>query len=171
MLCNRFKFNGQQLDPITGQYYLRARFYNPVIARFTQEDTYRGDGLNLYAYCRNNPVYYVDPTGHVRKCVKAVFEAAIKAGKSIAEAEAIAEAEFEANKANRPTKNKTGPKTGGKGLHNQKIAETAGKVTDGTQYGINVGKTTAKGAPFKREAEAINDLEDADIEMHYVQYD
>ena len=61
---NRFKFNGQQLDPITGQYYLRARFYNPVIGRFTQEDTYRGDGLNLYEYCGNNPVYYVDPTGH-----------------------------------------------------------------------------------------------------------
>ncbi|MDE6053435.1 MAG: hypothetical protein K2G55_06695, partial [Lachnospiraceae bacterium] len=61
---NRFKFNGQQLDPVTQQYYLRARYYNPVIGRFTQEDTYRGDGLNLYAYCRNNPVYYVDSTGH-----------------------------------------------------------------------------------------------------------
>lgn len=61
---NRFKFNGQQLDPITQQYYLRARFYNPVIARFTQEDTYRGDGLNLYAYCANNPVYYADPSGN-----------------------------------------------------------------------------------------------------------
>lgn len=51
---NRFCFNGQQLDPISQQYYLRARFYNPVLARFTQEDTYRGDGLNLYAYCKNN---------------------------------------------------------------------------------------------------------------------
>ena len=61
---NRFKFNGQQYDPISQQYYLRARYYNPVIGRFTQEDTYRGDGLNLYAYCRNNPVYYADPSGH-----------------------------------------------------------------------------------------------------------
>ena len=61
---NRFKFNGQQYDPITQQYYLRARYYNPVIGRFTQEDTYRGDGLNLYAYCAGNPVYYVDPSGH-----------------------------------------------------------------------------------------------------------
>ena len=61
---NRFKYNGQQLDPITQQYYLRARFYNPVIARFTQEDLYRGDGLNLYAYCQNNPVIYADPSGY-----------------------------------------------------------------------------------------------------------
>ena len=60
---NRFTYYGQQIDPITQQYYLRARFYNPVIGRFTQKDTYRGDGLNLYAYCANNPVYYVDPSG------------------------------------------------------------------------------------------------------------
>lgn len=64
---NRFTYYGQQIDPITQQYYLRARFYNPVIGRFTQEDTYRGDGLNLYAYCANNPVYYVDPSGYACK--------------------------------------------------------------------------------------------------------
>ena len=63
-ISNRFKYTGEQFDPITQQYYLRARFYNPVLARFMQEDTYRGDGLNLYAYCANNPVRYVDPSGH-----------------------------------------------------------------------------------------------------------
>ena len=61
---NRFRFNGEQYDPITSQYYLRARFYNPIIGRFTQEDTYYGDGLNLYEYCRNNPILYRDPSGH-----------------------------------------------------------------------------------------------------------
>ena len=71
---NRFKFNGQQLDPITQQYYLRARFYNPIIARFTQEDTYRGDGLNLYSYCANNPVYYVDPSGNACEPAKEILE-------------------------------------------------------------------------------------------------
>ncbi len=47
---NRITYTAQQFDEITQQYYLRARFYNPVIGRFTQEDVYRGDGLNLYAY-------------------------------------------------------------------------------------------------------------------------
>ena len=61
---NRFGFAGEMMDAVTGQYYLRARFYNPVIARFLSEDTYYGDGLNLYAYCHNNPVGYVDPSGH-----------------------------------------------------------------------------------------------------------
>ena len=61
---NRFCYNGEMLDPITQQYYLRARFYHPVIGRFTQEDTYYGDGLNLYQYCQANPVGYVDPSGH-----------------------------------------------------------------------------------------------------------
>lgn len=61
---NRFCYNGEMLDQVTQQYYLRARFYNPVIGRFTQEDTYYGDGLNLYQYCQANPVGYVDPSGH-----------------------------------------------------------------------------------------------------------
>ena len=33
-------------------------------------DTYLGDGLNLYAYVQNNPVRYVDPSGHCAKCSK-----------------------------------------------------------------------------------------------------
>ena len=63
---NRFKYAGEQFDNETGQYYLRARFYNPTIGRFTQEDVYRGDGLNLYAYVSNNPIMWIDPSGYVK---------------------------------------------------------------------------------------------------------
>ncbi len=64
---NRFRYAGEQYDQVTNQYYLRARFYNPIVARFTQEDVYRGDGLNLYAYVANNPVNYLDPWGYAKK--------------------------------------------------------------------------------------------------------
>lgn len=66
-LNNRIRYTGQQYDELTEQYYLRTRYYNPVAGRFMQEDVYQGDGLNLYAYCGNNPVVYDDPSGYKRK--------------------------------------------------------------------------------------------------------
>ena len=61
---NRYTYNGEAYDKATEQYYLRKRYYNPKLSRFMQEDEYRGDGLNLYAFCANNPVMYVDPSGY-----------------------------------------------------------------------------------------------------------
>ena len=66
---NQFKYTGEQLDKETEQYYLRARYYNPTIGRFTQEDVYRDDGLNLYVYVMNNPLLWVDPSGYA-KCLQ-----------------------------------------------------------------------------------------------------
>ena len=95
---NRFKFTGQQLDPVTQQYYLRARFYNPVVARFTQEDTYRGDGLNLYAYCVNNPLLYVDPSGNIPQCLKNAYDKHRLEGMSSQDAYAAAKQDYAAAK-------------------------------------------------------------------------
>ena len=67
-VSNHLTYTGQIYDGAAGQYYLRARFYNPVVGRFLQEDVYRGDGLNLYAYCANNPVMYYDPSGQWKLC-------------------------------------------------------------------------------------------------------
>lgn len=71
---NRLTYTGQMYDGAMGQYYLRARFYNPSIGRFMQEDVYRGDGLNLYAYCANNPVMYFDLSGYMSLCPNGKYD-------------------------------------------------------------------------------------------------
>ncbi len=67
---NRLRYNGQMADGLTGLYYLRARYYNASLGRFTQEDVIYNDGLNLYAYCSSNPVMYADPSGYAGGSVK-----------------------------------------------------------------------------------------------------
>jgi RHS repeat-associated protein len=57
-----YQFTDQEYDGGTGLYYYGARYYDQEIGRFIQADTVL-DGLNRYAYCYNNPVMYVDPTG------------------------------------------------------------------------------------------------------------
>ena len=66
---NAFRYCGEYYDAETGTIYLRARYYDPSIGRFTQRDTVVGEyndplSLNLYTYCQNNPVLGCDPTGH-----------------------------------------------------------------------------------------------------------
>ena len=65
---NRLRYNGQMADGLTGLYYLRARYYNASLGRFTQEDVIYNDGLNLYAYCNSNPVMYSNPSGFAKQC-------------------------------------------------------------------------------------------------------
>jgi RHS repeat-associated protein len=62
------KFTGQRLDA-TGLYYYGARYYDATIGRFISADTIvpnpaNPQSLNRYSYCYNNPLRYVDPTGH-----------------------------------------------------------------------------------------------------------
>ncbi len=70
LTSNSVLYAGYQYDTETGLYYLNSRMYDPVIARFLQEDTYGGNpkdplSLNRYTYCSNSPLVYYDPTGHV----------------------------------------------------------------------------------------------------------
>ena len=59
---NPLRYNGQYYDYESGMTYLRARYYDSSIRRFISEDPIK-DGLNWYAYCGNNPVMFVDPSG------------------------------------------------------------------------------------------------------------
>ena len=67
---NPFRYRGYYYDTETNLYFLKTRYYDPEIGRFmTIDDISYLDpdsinGLNLYAYCLNNPIIYSDPTGH-----------------------------------------------------------------------------------------------------------
>lgn len=67
---NRQTFTGQEYDERTGLYYYGARYYDPVIGRFINQDSYLGDpgtpaSLHRYLYAYSNPLSYTDPTGHI----------------------------------------------------------------------------------------------------------
>ena len=66
---NPFRYRGYYFDEETGLYFLQTRYYDPEVGRFIFRDSIEYadpetiNGLNLYAYCLNNPVMCVDPTG------------------------------------------------------------------------------------------------------------
>ena len=64
-----FGFTGQRGEPALGLYDYKARFYDPVLGRWIQSDSYVPDkgnpqGLDRYAYVANNPLKYEDSSGH-----------------------------------------------------------------------------------------------------------
>jgi RHS repeat-associated protein len=65
--ANPLKFTGAYQDSTTGEgnYYLRARNYNPGTGRFTATDPMPqpGPAASAYIYADNNPLAYTDPTG------------------------------------------------------------------------------------------------------------
>ena len=65
---NPFRYRGYYYDTETGLYYVSSRYYDPEIGRWINADGYvsTGQGVlgnNMFAYCGNNPVNRVDPTG------------------------------------------------------------------------------------------------------------
>jgi RHS repeat-associated protein len=116
---NPFLYSGEYWDKATSLQFLRARWYDPSFGRFISEDTYKGDNknplsLNLYTYVENNPLKYVDPSGHEPKF-------ADNDGSSV-------------NDSGRPTNGNItgggGSSSGGSGLPNQTIGSNGkGKIT------------------------------------------
>ena len=73
---NPLRYRGYYYDAETGFYYLQSRYYDPANRRFINADSYVSTGqgfvgTNMFAYCNNSPVIYMDDTG---KSVSAVVE-------------------------------------------------------------------------------------------------
>ncbi|WP_049722685.1 choice-of-anchor A family protein [Gilvimarinus polysaccharolyticus] len=65
---NAYLFTGEQYDAGLDQYYLRARYYDQNVGRFTQMDTWMGRSqdpvtLHKYLYANTDPVNFTDPSG------------------------------------------------------------------------------------------------------------
>jgi RHS repeat-associated protein len=74
-VANRLMFTGREYDSETGNYYFRARYYKPSIGRFLQTDPIGyADGLNMYTYCSNNPIMWIDPWGLCREAGDEVID-------------------------------------------------------------------------------------------------
>ena len=71
MLINPLAYKDYIYDYETGMYYLQSRYYAPYVGRFISADNLLDTGsgtamcTNLYVYCENDPVNYVDPDGRI----------------------------------------------------------------------------------------------------------
>ena len=66
--ANPFLFNAQQFDGASGNYFLRARYYDQSTGRFISQDPFEGVdnnpiSLHRYFYTADDPVNYTDPGG------------------------------------------------------------------------------------------------------------
>ena len=87
---NPFRYRGYYFDYETGFYYLQTRYYDPQTGRFISADSIEYldpetlGGLNLYAYCGNNPVMATDETGTMPNWLKWLIGAVIIVGLGVA---------------------------------------------------------------------------------------
>ena len=90
---NPFRYRGYYYDTESGFYYLQSRYYDPVIKRFINADSFASTGTgflgyNMYAYCNNNPVNYADPSGRsFLSFIEDIFDAVGSVAKSILNAD------------------------------------------------------------------------------------
>ena len=119
------RYCGEYQDYESGLIYLRARYYNPQLGRFINEDPHwnpdnmvYGDSSqntdvksvpnysaiiqssNLYPYCANNPIRFVDPSGKSWVVVAITGGVIIAAIQTIYESESVKEAHYNRNENN-----------------------------------------------------------------------
>ena len=76
---NPFRYCGEYYDKETEEIYLRVRYYEPEVGRFLTRDTYTGEedepeSLHLYAYCGNDSINFINPSGHRKVYARAASD-------------------------------------------------------------------------------------------------
>ncbi|WLR44459.1 HNH/ENDO VII family nuclease (plasmid) [Bacillus carboniphilus] len=151
---NDVKFTGSVHDASTGLYYMNARYYSSDTGRFISQDTYKGTAFDpwtqhLYTYTTNNPVNYVDPTGHIHVYMIDSGMGYAKAighrSKSVKPDSGSKKTDSSRGKANPKKNNKTKPSTkkSKKKSFWGKVSNVAHKTLDVAGYAPGLGQIAA----------------------------
>ena len=87
---NPFRYRGYYYDSALKLYYLVTRYYDPFVGRFISQDSFEYadpdtiNGLNLYAYCNNNPVMATDEAGTMPNWLKWLIGGVVILGLGVA---------------------------------------------------------------------------------------
>ena len=131
---NPIRYRSYYYDKDLKMYWLTTRYYDPEVGRFISPDHYsyldyqKLHGLNLYAYSKNNPVMYYDPSGHfalftfLHATISTLFATAVAALSAIA----ILYALKSDSKNPKATEEEIPKGTEGKDYHSHKLSD--GKI-------------------------------------------
>ena len=188
---NPYRYRSYRYDSETKLYYLNSRYYNPEWGRFINADaivdTKDTLGINLYAYCGNNPVNRVDKTG--KGWISAFFKATVATVVTIVKVivdvkKAVSSIASTKTYTNSVTKSEEGGYTAHTKINKKdyiyKInnrGDIAIDYTKNPSYSIIEGKTLSKAMIENSKQVNINSLDNrtlrginAELDIHYGAY-